>query len=63
MTGSLLFGILYHFVIHSNDHIFHLPASRWKFPFQITAVLLAITELSGLWIGAQALFTRDKVDS
>ncbi|HEV7395628.1 MAG TPA: hypothetical protein VGN86_03880 [Pyrinomonadaceae bacterium] len=63
LTGSLLFGILYHFVIHSNDHVFHLPASRWKLPFQITAVLLALSELVGLWIGAQALLIRDKVDS
>ena len=60
MTGSLLFGILYHFVIHSDDHVLHLPTSPWKLPFQITAVLLAVTELLGLWIGA--LLVSNKVD-
>jgi hypothetical protein len=63
LAGSLLFGILYHFVIHSNDHVLHLPSSRWKLPFQITAVLLSLTELLGVWIGARALLTKEKVDS
>ena len=46
MIGALLFGLWKHFVAHGPDHVMHLAAGAWRFPFQATAVLLAVSELA-----------------
>jgi hypothetical protein len=43
MAGSLLFGVVNHFVFDSPDHVAHV-ASEWRALFGSTAVLLAVTE-------------------
>jgi hypothetical protein len=43
MTGSLIFGVVNHFVLASPDHVAHVDA-RWRPLFAATAVLLAVTE-------------------
>jgi hypothetical protein len=55
MLGSLIFGVVNHFLIVSPDHVQHLARGDWRFPFQLTAVLLVITECLGCWIGARAM--------
>ncbi len=58
MAGALLFGVYYHFIEISPDHVAHLPAgglAEWKTIFQTTAVLLALTEGFGCWAGLRAL--------
>jgi hypothetical protein len=55
MLGSLIFGVVNHFLIPSPDHVLHLPVSDWRLTFQATAVLLVITESLGCWIAALAL--------
>ena len=59
MLGSLIFGVVNHFLIPSPDHVLHLPASEWRLTFQATAVLLAITECLGCWIAALALRSEE----
>lgn len=61
MAGSLIFGVINHFVIASADHVMHLPAGDWRFPFQLTSILLIITECLGCWIGAAASRLKDSV--
>jgi hypothetical protein len=51
MLGSLLFGVANHFVLISPDHILHLPAGEWARSFQITAILLSVTECIGCLLG------------
>jgi hypothetical protein len=46
LGGSLIFGIVNHFVIVGADHVTHI-AARWRELFATTAVLLAITEIAG----------------
>jgi len=50
MLGSLAFGLYYHFVADTIDHVAHVarlrPAS-WAAMFQITAYLLAVSEALG----------------
>ena len=46
MAGSLLFGVVNHFVFDSPDHVAHV-ASEWRALFGWTAVLLAVTEALG----------------
>lgn len=43
MAGSLIFGVLNHFVFASPDHVAHV-ASQWRPLFATTAVLLTLTE-------------------
>ncbi len=55
MLGSLVFGGYHHFVLVSNDHVSHAPEGEWLLTFKVTAVLLAIVEAAGCWIGFRAL--------
>ena len=50
MAGSLLFGIVNHFVIVSPDHVSHV-AAEWRTMFGVTAALLVLTELAGVAAG------------
>ena len=52
MLGSLVFGVAYHYVIQSPDHVAHVPAGDAGSVFRATALALAVVELAGLWIGA-----------
>lgn len=47
MLGSFVFGVYYHFVAHTIDHVSHvarLQPAFWSATFQITACLLAVSE-------------------
>ena len=51
MGGSLVFGIVNHFVIESADHVAHITSDAWRLPFQVTAVALAVLEAAGTAVG------------
>lgn len=58
MLGSLLFGVYNHFVAISPDHVSHLTittGTNWVWIFQSTAVLVAVIEAFGIWVGIQVL--------
>ena len=55
MAGSLAFGAYYHFVLISPDNISHVPTGSYQMTFQVTALLLALTQALGCWVGAWAL--------
>ena len=55
MLGSLIFGVVNHFLIVSADHVQHLPPGEWRLAFQITAIGLMVTEVLGCFAGAWAL--------
>jgi len=61
MAGSLIFGVIYHYVIVSPDHVSHLPPGDAQGVFRMTALLLIVTELFGLVAGLFGL--RSKVYS
>lgn len=54
MAGSLLFGVYYHYVEISPDHVSHLPAGDTQGLFRVTALLLGITELCAVIVAAVA---------
>lgn len=58
MLGSLIFGVVNHYVIASPDHVSHLPAGLSALVFKITAALLVVTELLGCVIGWAGLRAR-----
>jgi hypothetical protein len=51
MAGSLLFGGYYHFIAVGSDNVCTLGLHTWAQPFQVTAVLLVITEAAGVLAG------------
>ena len=55
MLGSLIFGVVYHYIIISPDHVAHLPSGEARGLFRVTAVLLSITETFGVVVAAMAL--------
>jgi len=63
MTGSLLFGVYYHFISPGSDNAMTLPEHPWSHTFQWTAVLLAITELTGIVIGVLGLRNKIPADN
>ena len=59
MAGACLFGLYYHFVVPSPDHVAHVPAGFWGDLFRMTAVVLALSEALGsvlgfVWLRAQS---------
>ena len=55
MLGSLIFGLCYHYIIISPDHVSHLPPGEARGMFRVTALLLLITEAFGVVLAALAL--------
>jgi hypothetical protein len=55
MTLALLFGIYNHFIIITPDHLSQIPFDGWGVLFQVTAILLLITEAIGCGVGIWAL--------
>lgn len=52
MLGSLIFGLLYHYVIISPDNVAYLPVGSARDLFRISAMLLFLTEAFGIIIAA-----------
>ena len=57
MIGALAFGLWNHFITQGADHVMHLQAGPWRFPFQVTAGLLACSELAGVVVAFALLVT------
>jgi CHASE2 domain-containing sensor protein len=55
MLGSLLFGGYYHFIAAGADNVASLGEHAWAPAFQVTAVLLALTETAGVVTGVIGL--------
>jgi len=51
MGASLLFGVWNHFVVNGPDHVAEVAPGAMGHLFQLTAVLLALTEAVGAWLG------------
>ena len=61
MLGSLVFGVYYHFIADTIDHVSHvahLQPAFWSQMFRATAYLLAISELVGVVVGSISLLNR-----
>ncbi|HJZ70526.1 MAG TPA: hypothetical protein VKE51_02235 [Vicinamibacterales bacterium] len=57
MTGSLLFGVINHFIIPGSDHVAHV-AREWQSMFATTAALLAVLEAAGAVVGCRLAVRR-----
>ena len=52
ITASLVFGVWYHFVFVSPDHVAHLPEGPQRLIFRATAVLMTLVDVGGVWLAA-----------
>jgi hypothetical protein len=57
MAGSLVFGLVNHFVLASADHVSHVDP-QWRALFATTAVLLAVTEALGFGLAIRVIRER-----
>ncbi|HSB08569.1 MAG TPA: hypothetical protein VLM38_03585 [Blastocatellia bacterium] len=55
MAGSLVFGVYFHYLAVSMDHVSHLPPGDSQGLFRLTAMLLAGMEAVGLAVGIAGL--------
>lgn len=54
MLASLLFGVVFHFVLETIDNVWCVPPSPWRPLFVISAIATAASELFGTAVGALA---------
>ena len=55
MAASLAFGVYFHFVAPTPDHVGAVPAGPWRGPFRVTALLVAVTDAVGALVGVRLL--------
>jgi hypothetical protein len=63
MFGSFVFGLYYHFIADTIDHVAHvarLQPAFWSAMFQITAYLLLISEALGAAVAGLSLVCRSQ---
>lgn len=63
MVGSFVFGLYYHFVADTSDHVAHvarLQPAFWSATFRITAYLLLVSEALGAAVGGLSLAGRSQ---
>lgn len=61
MLGAFVFGLYYHFIADTIDHVAHVAQMQpvlWSQMFQATSYLLAISEAAGAAIGLVWLARR-----
>ncbi|MFB3921854.1 MAG: hypothetical protein ACE145_09040 [Terriglobia bacterium] len=58
MAGSLLFGVINHFLVSGNDHVGHQGPGAAATLFAVSAVGLAVTEALGTLCGVYYLMKR-----
>lgn len=51
MLGSLVFGVVNHYVIESPDHVSAIPATDWGSAFVWSALAMALVEGAGIVAG------------
>lgn len=61
MAGSLLFGLYNHFVVISPDHVSQMPPTTMGVLFQLTAILLVVSEGIGIGVSLWALNPRQSL--
>jgi len=61
MLGSLIFGGYYHFIAAGADNVASLGLHSWALPFQVTAVLLGVTEAAGVLTGLFGLLKKQAI--
>jgi hypothetical protein len=60
MLGALIFGGYYHFIAAGADNVASLGLHSWAPAFQVTAVLLGVTEVAGVLTGLFGVLKKQR---
>lgn len=52
LFASFVFGLVYHFIVMSPDHISQVPPGPWSGAFVWSSILVALSEAVGAVVGA-----------
>lgn len=63
LIGSLIFGVVNHFMLDSPDQLAHITSSTWGNVFVVSAYALAVTELAGVLVGSALLRSTNSANS
>lgn len=58
MLGALAFGIISHALLPGPDNVFDIGTGTEATLFQVTGILLSITEAWGTWVGTRLVMLR-----
>ena len=61
MAASFVFGSVNHFVLITEDHVFHAPQGELRWLFQATAYLMALLQLVGMAVGLWGVIQLGKL--
>ena len=61
MAASFVFGSVNHFVLITEDHVFHAPQGELRWLFQATAYVLALLEVIGMAVGLWGVIQLGKL--
>ena len=50
LTGALLVGVTLHFLVENPDHVHEIARGPWTLPFQVSAVVVALTDALALLV-------------
>lgn len=63
MLGSFVFGLYYHFIADTIDHVAHVARMQpalWSVMFQVTAYLLLVSEILGVAVAGLSLKSQSQ---
>lgn len=58
LGAAFVFGVTYHFTVPNPDHV-HSVTDAWSLPFLATALLVAATDLLGVFAGAWVVYREN----
>lgn len=61
MAASFVFASVNHFVLITEDHVFHAPQGQLRWLFQATAYVMAVLEVVGMAIGLWGVIQLGKL--
>ena len=61
MAASFVFASVNHFVLITEDHVFHAPRGELRWLFQATAYVMAVLEIIGMAIGLWGVIQLGKL--
>ena len=61
MAASFVFAGVNHFVLITEDHVFHAPQGELRWLFQATAYVMAVLEVIGMAIGLWGVIQLGKL--
>ena len=60
LAAGFVFGVAFHYLLESPDHVANVPAGAWHVPFEATAALVALVDGGGAMIAAWIVIRKSR---